>query len=356
MREEGLDFQILPEGGRPEAELGLKYVNNDICYPSMMIVGQFLRALAGGEYDPERTDCLYAQADEGAESFTPSLKSVWRCLTGLLYGDMLMRLLCGTRPREAERGSAKKLYDRWVARCDENVRRVKWGVFKEDLRQMVRDFAALPVDPSPRPRVGVVGEIMVKYHSGANERLIDLIEAEGGEAVVPDLANFLLYCLCDPVGHNGKPPEGFFPGLFARLGIKLLEHMRNPMREALRGTRFGEIHHIRDMARQAAKLVSPANHAGEGWLLAAEILQLIEGGLKNILCVQPFACLPNHVTGRGILKELKRLYRNVNVLALDYDASVSSVNQLNRIKLLMAGQQDHGPCTHNRGTSPPGYA
>jgi predicted nucleotide-binding protein (sugar kinase/HSP70/actin superfamily) len=154
--------------------------------------------------------------------------------------------------------------------------------------------------------------------------------------VVPDLAKFLLYCLLDPIGHNGKPAEGFLPGLFASLGVKLIEHMRNPMREALKGTRFGEIHHIRDMARQAAKLVSPANHAGEGWLLVAEILQLIEGGLKNILCVQPFACLPNHVTGRGIFKDLKRLHRNVNVLALDYDASVSNVNQLNRIKLLMA--------------------
>ncbi|MDR1649337.1 MAG: 2-hydroxyglutaryl-CoA dehydratase, partial [Synergistaceae bacterium] len=180
------------------------------------------------------------------------------------------------------------------------------------------------------------GEILVKYHSGANERLIDLIEAEGGEAVTPDLASFLLYCLFDSIGHDGKSSEGFFPGLFARLGVKLIEHMRNPMREALAGTRFGEIHHIRDMARQAAKLVSPANHAGEGWLLAAEILQLIESGLKNILCVQPFACLPNHVTGRGIFKELKRLHRDVNVLALDYDASVSNVNQLNRIKLLMA--------------------
>ncbi|MDR2174423.1 MAG: acyl-CoA dehydratase activase [Synergistaceae bacterium] len=370
MLEEGLDFRILPEGGRAEVELGLKYVNNDICYPSMMIVGQFLKALGSGRYDPEKTDCLYAQtggvcrasnyvpllrraldaagfgrarilavnaqANEGAEKFSPSLRSVWRSLTGLLYGDMLMRLLYGTRPREAEPGSAEKLYGRWVARCDENVRRGGWRVFKENLRQMARDFAALPVNPAPRPRVGVVGEILVKFHSGANEGLIDLIEAEGGEAVVPDLAGFLLYCLFDPIGHDGKPSEGLLSSLFARFGVKLIEGMRNPMREALRGTRFGEIHNIRDMARRAAKLVSPANHAGEGWLLAAEILQLIESGLKNILCVQPFACLPNHVTGRGILKELKRLHRDVNVLALDYDASVSSVNQLNRIKLLMA--------------------
>jgi predicted nucleotide-binding protein (sugar kinase/HSP70/actin superfamily) len=154
--------------------------------------------------------------------------------------------------------------------------------------------------------------------------------------VVPDLAGFLLYCLFDPLGFAGKPPGEFFSGLLARLGANLLEYMRNPMRAALKGTRFGNIHQIRDMADRAARLVSPANRAGEGWLLAAEILQLAESGTKNILCVQPFACLPNHITGRGIIKELKRLFRDVNVLALDYDASASGVNQLNRIKLLMA--------------------
>ncbi|MDR1731130.1 MAG: acyl-CoA dehydratase activase [Synergistaceae bacterium] len=370
MREDGLDFRVLPEGGRPEVELGLKYVNNDVCYPSMMVVGQFLKALSSGEYDPDATDCFYAQTggvcrasnyvpllrraldaagfgrvrilaahaqgSEGAEKFTPSVKSVWRSLTGLLYGDMLMRLSCRTRPYEAERGSAKKLCDRWIARCDENVRRGKWSVFKEDLKQMVRDFAALPVNPAPRPRVGIVGEILVKYHSGANERLVNLIETEGGEAVIPDLAGFLLYCLFDPISRSEKLSGSAFSGLFARAGIKILERMRNPMREALRGTRFGEIHDIRDMARQASKLVSLANQAGEGWLLVAEIIQLIESGIKNILCVQPFACLPNHITGRGILRELRRLHQGANVLALDFDASVSNVNQLNRIKLLMA--------------------
>ncbi|MDR3230525.1 MAG: acyl-CoA dehydratase activase-related protein [Synergistaceae bacterium] len=370
MREEGLDFRVLPEGGRAEVELGLKYVSNDVCYPAMMIVGQFLKALTSGEYDPDATDCLYAQTGgvcrasnyvpllrraldaagfervrvlavnalnaNGAEKFSIPPRALWRGLMGMLYGDMLMRLLYRTRPCEIVRGSAEKLYNRWSARCDENVARGKWAVFRDDLRRMALDFAALPIDPAPRPRVGIVGEILVKYHSGANERLVNLIEAEGGEAVVSDLANFVLYCLFSSVRCDEKPSIYVFSNFLRQFGTGLLEHMRKPMREALKGTRFGEIRDIRDMAAQAGTLVSLANQAGEGWLLVAEIMQLIEGGVKNILCVQPFACLPNHITGRGVIKELKRIYQGVNILALDYDASVSAVNQLNRIKLLMA--------------------
>jgi predicted CoA-substrate-specific enzyme activase len=365
----GLDFRVLPEGGRAEVELGLKYVNNDVCYPSMMVVGQFLRALKSGEYDPDRTDCFYAQTGGvcrasnyvpllrraldasgfgrvrilavnalntlGAERFPIPLRSLWRGLLGMFYGDMLAKLLYGTRPYEIVRGSAEKLYDRWAARCDENVERGRWATLKDDMRRMVSDFAALPVDLTPRPKVGIVGEILVKYHSGANERLVDLIESEGGEAVVSDLGNFLLYCLHDPLGCKGKPLNGLISNFLRQVGTGFLERMRNPLREALSGTRFGGIRDIREMASQAETFVSPANQAGEGWLLVAEILHMVESGVKNILCVQPFACLPNHITGRGVVKELKRLYRDVNVLALDYDASVSSVNQLNRIKLLM---------------------
>jgi predicted nucleotide-binding protein (sugar kinase/HSP70/actin superfamily) len=368
MRGSGVDFRVLPEGGRAEVELGLKYVNNDMCYPAFMVVGQFLRALRSGEYDLGATDCLYvqtggmcrasnyapllrraldaagfgrvgllsvnAQGDAGGiKNFPVTTRALWKCLLALLYGDLLMRLLYGTRPRETERGSAERLYSAWAARCAENVEKGKWRVFREHARRMTADFAALPVDPSPRPRVGIVGEILVKFHGGANEHVVDLIEREGGEAVVPDLTNFLLYCLCD------TPREGLgglLSGLLKRLGVSFLERMRAPLREALEGTRFGTIHDIRDMADQAARLVSPANQAGEGWLLAAEMMRIFEDGVRNILCVQPFACLPNHITGKGIVKELKRLYEGVNILALDYDSSVSNVNQLNRIKLLMA--------------------
>jgi predicted CoA-substrate-specific enzyme activase len=370
MRRDGFDFRVLPEGGRESVELGLRYVNNDACYPAMLVVGQFLKALMSGEFDPNSTDCLYAQtggacrasnyvpllrialdtagfpqvrilavnaqSNSGAEKFNISVGAMWRALLGMLYGDMLMRLLYRTRPYELEHGSASALYDKWAAKCDENVIRGSWRRFKRDIRSMIGEFAALPVDATPRPRVGIVGEILVKYHSHANEHLVKVIESEGGEAIVPDIASFILYCLYDPIYQHKKLSGPLFPRILGETGIAILERMRDAMRNALAGTRFGELHDIRGMVASIEEIVSPANQAGEGWLLASEMIRLIESGVKNVICIQPFACLPNHITGKGVMKELRRLYKGVNLMALDYDSSVSNVNQLNRIKLLMA--------------------
>jgi predicted CoA-substrate-specific enzyme activase len=370
MRRDGLDFRVLPEGGREAVELGLMHVNNDSCYPAMVVVGQFLQALRSGEVDPDSTDCLYAQTggscrasnyvpllrraldsagfpqvrvlaanaqgNLGAEKFEISPGAIWRSLLGMLYGDMLMRLLHRTRPYEINRGEAGGLYREWTRKCHENVRRGSWAAFKRDVRAMTEAFSAVPIDETPRPRVGIVGEILVKYHNRANERLVSVIENEGGEAVVPDLANFILYCLYDSVFAHKKLSGALIPRLVGETAIEILEWMRRPMRRALSGTRFGKIDKIRGMVYGIEETASPANQAGEGWLLASEMMRLIEGGIRNVICIQPFACLPNHITGKGMMKELRRLYKGANIMALDYDSSVSNVNQLNRIKLLMA--------------------
>ncbi|MDO5115000.1 MAG: acyl-CoA dehydratase activase [Synergistaceae bacterium] len=365
-----INLKVLPEGGRETAELGLRYVNNDLCYPAMMVVGQFIEALRSGLYDPERTDCLYAQTggacrasnyvhllrraldaagfrqvrllalnSQGggeAESFKVPPRIGRRALLGMLYGDLMMRLLLRSRPYEKEKGASESLYESWKKRAEENVRDGRLGSFRENARLMVRDFAALPLDPTPRPRVGIVGEILVKYHANANDRLIELIEDEGGEAVVPDMANFLAYCLFDKVHAHKKLAGALLPRLAGEAGIWLLERLRAPLFSALDGTRFGRPHSIKELSRLGASVVSQSNQAGEGWLLTAEMLALIESGVKNVLCVQPFACLPNHITGKGVVKELKRRCGEANILPLDYDASVSAANRLNRIKLLMA--------------------
>ena len=369
MRAEGFDFRVLPEGGRESVELGLGYVNNDACYPAMVVVGQFLKALKSGEFDPETTDCFYVQTggacrasnyvsllrmalDEAgfekvrilainaqgrnAEQFNLSARATFRAALGLLYGDLLMRLLLRTRPYELNKGSAQALYERRSQMFRDSIAANGWRGFKEQVSETAAEFAALPVSQTTKPKVGIVGEILVKYHSGANERLIDIIESEGGEAVLTDLASFLLYCLYDPVYTNKELSGSLIARFAGQIGIFALEFLRRPVRQALSRFGFGGIHDIYSLARMASDVVSCANQAGEGWLLTAEMMSLLESGIKNIICIQPFACLPNHITGKGATKELKRRYDGANILALDYDSSASSVNQMNRIRLLMA--------------------
>jgi predicted CoA-substrate-specific enzyme activase len=369
MQAEGLDFHVLPEGGRESIELGLNYVNNDACYPAMVVIGQFIKALRSGDYDPENTDCFYAQTGgacrasnyvsllrmaldragfdktrilavnaqgRNAEKFILPPRVIYRSAMGMLYGDLLMRLLLRTRPHELETGSSQKLFDKCsnIFNCD--ILNHSRNFFRELVQYTVEEFSRLPVSDKPKPRVGIVGEILVKYHSGANEHLTDIIESEGGEAVSTDLASFLLYCLFDPVYANRELSGGFFANIAAQTAISAVEYLRRPIKQALEGTKFGKINSICHLAEKAEAVVSCANQAGEGWLLTAEMMALLEEGIKNIICIQPFACLPNHITGKGVIKELKRLYCGANILALDYDSSVSNVNQINRIKLLMA--------------------
>ncbi|MDR1944309.1 MAG: acyl-CoA dehydratase activase-related protein, partial [Synergistaceae bacterium] len=324
----GVNFHVLPEGSREATEIALKYVNNDACYPAMFVVGQFLQALRSGEYDPDSTDCLYAQTggacrasnyvpllrraldsagypqvrilaanaqdNGGAERFSVPAGVFWRSILAIMYGDLLMRLSLRTRPYEIVHGAADALYESWVARCRRNVADGSWRQYRTDVKDMTEEFAALPIDPRPKPRVGIVGEILVKYHANANERLVEIIETEGGEAVTPDLAGFLFYCLYDPVFAHKKLSGKLLPRLGGQTGITALDFLRRPIARALKGTRFGEIHDVYDMADQAATMISPANQGGEGWLLTAEMMRLIEDGVNNVLCVQPFACLPNH--------------------------------------------------------------
>ncbi len=366
----GIRLDVLPEGTRETVELGLRYVNNDVCYPAMMVVGQFIQALKSGKYDPDKTDCLYAQTGGAcrasnyvhllrraldaagfpqvrvlaanqqkggdAEKLEVPLGVYWRALMAVNYGDILMRLLLRTRPYETKKGEADALYKKWSEAARENVRDGSWNIYKKNIREMVRDFCAAPVENVKRPRVGIVGEILVKYHANANEHLVDLIESEGGEAVVPDMANFLAYCMFDPIHSHQKLGGRLLPRAGGEAAVWLLERVKAPIAAAIRGTRFGETHSIKELAKLGSSVVSQSNQGGEGWLLTAEMVSLIESGVKNVLCVQPFACLPNHITGKGVVKELKRRFDGANILPLDYDASVSTTNQLNRIKLLMA--------------------
>ncbi len=372
----GYDLHVLPRATQENIEEGLRYVNNDACYPAMVVTGQMISALKSGNFDLESTACFYAQTggscrasnyvsimrqalDEAGFGQTPimlancmdserniplpvSFDLVKRAALGLYYGDLLMRVMLRTRPYEVKRGSAQALYEAWSERAAQNVHDGNYNRFCQNAARIVRDFSEIPVcDTDNKPRVGIVGEILVKFHPDANNQLVETIEQEGGEAIVPDLANFLLYCLHSEQFNRKHLAGKLAPYLVGMAGQRLIEWTQAPVRKALAGSRFGDLVPISHLADKATPLVSLGNQAGEGWLLTAEMVELIESGVSNIVCVQPFACLPNHITGKGVAKALRERYRAVNITALDFDPSTSSTNQLNRIKLMMAVAKEH---------------
>jgi predicted nucleotide-binding protein (sugar kinase/HSP70/actin superfamily) len=267
--------------------------------------------------------------------FTPGL--VNKAMQSLVYGDLFMRVLYRTRPYEAEEGAANALYAHWNEKVKQSIHKGSLREFKKNCYGIVKAFDALPLKEVIIPRVGVVGEILVKYHPTANNDIVALLENEGAEAVVPDLIDFFLY------GAYNENFKNRFLGTSARarlIGnaiIRFVEYYRRHARRALGDSRrFHPPVPIARMGELAAPIVSLGNMTGEGWFLTAEMVELIESGVGNIVCTQPFACLPNHVTGKGAIKALHNRYPLANIVAVDYDPGASEVNQLNRIKLMLS--------------------
>jgi predicted nucleotide-binding protein (sugar kinase/HSP70/actin superfamily) len=370
-RASGYRLEILPRAGREAVDEGLRAVHNDACYPSIIVVGQLLSALRSGRYDLDSTAVLITQtgggcratnyigflrkalADAGlsrvpvislsAQGFesNPGFKVtpgfLWRGLLACLLGDLVMRLLYRTRPYEAVPGSASALAAEWTARARGLMRRPGLRDYARLCGAMVSAFDALPLRDIPRkPRIGVVGEILVKFHPDANGDIVAGIEAEGGEAVVPDLYGFLLYCSYNAIFRHRRLAGSLGAALGAHAAVAFLEALRRPAKRALaRSLRFEAPPSIHVLAAGVDGIVQLGNCTGEGWFLTAEMVELIEGGADGIACLQPFACLPNHVTGKGVLKELRRRHPDVPIAAIDYDPGASEVNQENRLKLLL---------------------
>ena len=371
MRSCGYRAVELPPVTTNAVEEGLKYVNNDACYPTIVTLGQTIAALKSGDFDPDRTAVFMSQTGgqcrasnyisllrkalkdlgmgqipvisvnmAGLES-NPGFKLtdpklVKRGMMAVVYGDLFMRVLYATRPYEVEKGSANALYEVWNRIAEENVANGSMKEFRKNIKGIVEDFDKLPLRDIRKPRVGVVGEILVKYHPTANNDIVGVIEEEGGEAVVLDLMDFLLYGM-----HNKEFNFQHLSGtrsqmLANKAAIRFIEHYRAPMRKALRESlRFHEPSRIEETAEAASQVVSLGNQCGEGWLLTGEMVELISHGVENIACLQPFACLPNHVTGKGMMKAMRKFSPNANIVAIDFDPGASHVNQLNRIKLMM---------------------
>ncbi len=370
-RQSGYNLEVLPAIDKTAIDVGLKYVNNDACYPAIISVGQLIEALQSGKYDLNNTSVMISQTgggcratnyigflkkalkDAGLEKipvlslnakgleknpgFKFTLPLLNRAAMALIYGDLLMNVLYRVRPYEVIKGSANELYEKWVKICIGSLKDAKRRDFNANIRAIVKDFDTLEITDEIKPKVGLVGEILVKFHPTANNNVVDIVEAEGGEAVMPELTDFLLYCAFD-ADYKYKYLAGSKRSqVLGRAAIKAIELFRGSYKKALSASkRFHPPKSIFDIAKGASSVVDLGHQTGEGWFLTGEMVELIEKDVKNIICMQPFACLPNHVTGKGMMKELKRVYPGTNIVAIDYDPGASEVNQLNRIKLMIS--------------------
>lgn len=367
----GYNAVLLPPVDKNAVNEGLTYINNDACYPTIVTLGQIISALKSGEYDLDKTAVFMSQTGGGcrASNYVALLRKALKDLNmeqipvisfnivgleknpgfkitvgmgiklvvGALYGDLMMRLLYATRPYEKVPGTAQAILDSWNDRIIDNILHYNRRTFARNIGEIVNEFDRVERIDTIKPKVGVVGEILVKYHPNANNNIVDIIEEEGGEAVVLDLIDFFMYGFYSEKFNYENLSGTYATMKINDMAIKAVEWLRKPMREALRKSKhFTEPAYIEETAHEATQVVSLGNQCGEGWLLTGEMIELIKNGCENIACLQPFACLPNHVTGKGMMKAVRNINPKANIVAIDYDPGASDVNQLNRIKLMMA--------------------
>ncbi len=378
LKKHGYNLVVLKNDNRSAIDTGLKYVNNDACYPSITVVGQFMDAILSGEYDTDKLAIVMTQTGgccrasnyvsfirraldkaglshipvisintngmEKNEGFKMTMGMIVDIAHTFVYGDLLMRCLYRVRPYEKVRGSANELHKKWRDICiDSIVNKKSKYKYKKLCKDIVDAFDNFEIDETIRkPKVGIVGEILVKYMPLANNNLVEVLEKEGAEAVVPDMMDFFNYCAFGPQYQAQFLGKKKSASLISKVAISVIEKLRKPAKKALQNSkRFDAPVSIYHIGEKTKPFLSLGNQYGEGWFLAGEMVELIEQDVPNIICIQPFACLPNHVVGKGVIKVLKNAYPQSNIAAVDYDPGASEVNQLNRIKLLLSAAKDN---------------
>ena len=370
-KQEGYNLEILPET-KEALDYGLQYVNNDACYPSILVIGELISALKSGKYDLDKTAVMISQTggscratnylgflkkaikDSGFEKvpilslnangfekqegfkITPALAH--RCLLAVSYGDILMKLLYHTRPYEINKGESEKLYNTWNERVKINIQNGSFFEYKRNITNIIEDFSNIKTSSEKKVKVGIVGEILVKFSPFANNHLAEFIENEGGEVYTSSLMNFIKYCIFSDIFINERF-KGKLSALKLKITLWIIDRYTKVIDNALRkNKKFRNDESIETLAKKTSKYISIGNQSGEGWFLMGEMIEFIEKGVPNIVCVQPFGCLPNHITGKGMIKKLREEYSDkfVNIAPIDYDPAYSEVNQLNRIKLMLS--------------------
>ncbi len=374
MERAGFHTSLLETKGPQIIETGLKYVHNDACYPALLVIGQCINALQSGSYDPHKCAIIYFQTGGGCRAsnyislmrkaleragfgyvpvisfsflaleqhpgFRLDLKTLLSMAYGIIYADVIMSLVNQVAPYETEKGAAealaRSLTERLSVEASDSVR-VRRN-FRENLRDIVDSFKAIPVSrEKERVQVGVVGEIYIKYSPLGNNDLVHFLVNEGAEVTVPGLMDFLLFYLCHHLVESDMYGRGTARTALFRIGYRVCLNIQRKVIEALEkdGTFRGPAPFLHTVER-IKPFISLGCKMGEGWLLPAEMLELYDRGIHNIVCAQPFGCLPNHICGKGMMKPLKDAYPDMNIVAIDYDPGATRVNQENRLKLMLA--------------------
>ncbi len=374
----GYHVELLRECTEHTVETGLKYVNNDACYPSILVTGQMIEALQSGKYDLNKTALIMSQTGGGCRAtnyigfirkalkdagfpnipvisfnvvgmekmpgfkITPAL--VERLLKTVVYADLLQKLLTKNRAYEVNKGETQALFDTWMEKCKKYLEKSTAKEFKNSIYKMVNDFEKIPLDTSvPKPKVGIVGEVLIKYHPFGNNFVANKLEEEGAEVVLPDFMGFVKFIATHKVTFNTLLKTDKVKAKIFRTAINLIDILEKDAVVALKSSKKGYLLpcNIWELETKVKDVLSIGNQTGEGWFLTAEMIEYIEHGIPNIICVQPFACLPNHVVGKGVIKTIRSKYPEANISPIDYDPGASEANQTNRIKLLMTVAKDN---------------
>ncbi|MBO5398279.1 MAG: 2-hydroxyacyl-CoA dehydratase [Clostridia bacterium] len=374
----GYNVQLLRECSEKTVETGLKYVNNDACYPSILTTGQMIEALESGKYDVNKTALVMSQTGGGCRAtnyigfirkalkdagfpqvpvisfnfvglekssgFKITPKMIEKLLKAIIYGDLLQKLLYKNRANEIHKGETKALFDKWLEKCKKLTKKSNVYEFKQSIYEMVRDFEKIPLDTTTvKPKVGIVGEILIKYHPFGNNFVVDVLEQEGAEVIAPDFMGFIKYVAMNKVTNSQLLHQDTNKAGIYKIVIDLIEILEKDSKIALSNSKKEYLlpSDIKHLEHSVNSILSSGNQTGEGWFLTAEMIEYIENDIPNIVCVQPFACLPNHVVGKGVIKSIREKYPFANISPIDYDPGASETNQTNRIKLLTTVAKDN---------------
>ena len=373
MERAGYTCELLENCGSQVAELGLKYVHNDTCYPALLVIGQFLDALGSGKYDLDHTALIITQTGGGCRAsnyihllrkalakagygqvpvvslnfsglekdsgFPMTVPFLQKLLAALSYGDLLAALRAQTQPYEVEKGAAEAMQEKWldtICGWYHNGKGHAMHEMKAAMPKIAADFATIPVNRVPKVKVGVVGEIYVKYSPLGNNDLEKFLATQDCEVNLPGILGFVEYCIYNP-GETARLYGGtFMEKHMPDLLLSYIGGVEKAIIHALKSNGFHAPLPFKELEKQTEGIISHGDKMGEGWLLTAEMVELVKAGYENIICAQPFGCLPNHICGKGMINKIRELYPQANITPIDYDPSATRVNQENRIKLMLA--------------------